>query len=44
MALVRAADHDQDGALYLTAASPGHRRGELVALRWRDIDFARDLI
>jgi integrase len=29
-----------DRALYLTAAMTGLRQGELVALRWRDVDWA----
>ena len=39
-ALVRALDSEQDAALFLTAAFTGSRMGELLALRWRDVDFA----
>jgi integrase len=38
-ALVRAAASEHDGALFLTAAFTGLRMGELLALRWRDVDF-----
>jgi integrase len=33
-----------DRALYLTAAFSGLRQGELIALRWRDIDWSVGLI
>ncbi len=44
-ALLRAVDPDKrpfgstDRALYLTAAMSGLRQGELLALRWRDVDW-----
>jgi integrase len=40
-ALVRAAESEQDAAIFLTAAFTGLRLGELVALRWRSVDFTR---
>lgn len=37
----RAHQDAQDGELIRVAAYAGLRRGELVALRWRDVDFVR---
>lgn len=42
--LVAAADSGQDGAIYLTAAFTGLRRGELIALRWREVDLDKSVI
>ena len=44
MALVRSASSDQDAAIFMVAAFTGLRRGEILALRWRDVDFTGSVI
>src|SRR5204863_1794882 len=42
--LASAAENEQDAALFTVAAFTGLRLGELRALRWCDVDFAKRLI
>ena len=43
-AVARAGESVQDGAVFTVAAFTGLRLGELLALRWADIDFAKRLV
>lgn len=43
-ALLRATDDPRDRTLFLTAAMSGARQGELLALRWCDIDWTTGVI
>ena len=43
-ALIAAAEDETDAAIYAAAAFCGLRLGELLALRWRAVDFKRSLI
>jgi integrase len=43
-ALARAASSEADAALYRVAAYAGLRLGELRALRWCDVDFAKSFV
>jgi integrase len=43
-AVARVADSVQDGVLFTVAAFTGLRLGELIALRWGDVDFAKRLL
>jgi len=43
-AVARAAQSRQDAAVFSLAAFTGLRLGEMVALRWSDIDFAKRLV
>jgi integrase len=42
--LVVAAEDEQDSAIYKVAAFTGLRQGELLALRWSDVDFIDGLL
>jgi integrase len=42
--LAGAAHDDQDAAIYRVAAFTGLRQGELMALRWGDVDFVGGLL
>jgi integrase len=43
-ALARAAESEQDAAVFTVAAFAGLRMGEVLALRWQDVDFEKRLL
>lgn len=43
-ALARAAECERDAAIFVTAALSGLRRGEVLALRWRDVNFSKSAL
>jgi integrase len=43
-AVARSTDDAQDAALFTVAAFTGLRLGELIAMRWRDVDFSKRLV
>jgi integrase len=44
LALIAAAASEQDALMFRVAAFVGLRRGEVVALRWRNVDLDRSLV